>query len=364
MSKKGKKKEENEVKSVNTDVTENDLENAYYNYEESSVSETKKPGFFKRLFRGKKKVTTSNELNKPQEEDFYQSVSYGAPDEEIKQVEQTPPPQQVPVNNYNNNQSFNNNQTFNNQNNFNNNQKNFNNNQNDFNNNQSSVDSLNYNYQAPVQQVEPDDKPLIPKKTGYFVAFCVLAAAIVIVIFNLMSSASEKYYIEISTSSMVLRPYEGAQISFLTNNTKKTSFKSSNDSVVTVTEYGYIKAAGYKQNNDGYLKATITVGNNNSKTTKQIDVYVVPTSVSIPMEDFTVESELSVKVNEKKMIEITNIVPPNNTKQRFDYIAKDTSIVDVDGVGVIQGRRRGTTTIEVRNHTNKNLSKIITVTVK
>ena len=58
MSKKGKN-EETEVRQVNTDV---DVENAYYNYDEPVVYETKKPSFLKKLFRGKKKVTSSNDL--------------------------------------------------------------------------------------------------------------------------------------------------------------------------------------------------------------------------------------------------------------------------------------------------------------
>ncbi len=365
MSKKGKK-EETEVKSVNTGVDE---DNAYYNYEESSATETKKPGLFKRLFRGKKKVTTSNELNAPQEEDFYQGMVYEGTEEQqpvqnempvqSQPVNNNPPIQNnppvqnkvpIPVNNYNSNK----NEGFTNQNN------NFQN----VNNEQQYTGPMDYYYQPPVQEVQEEEKPVIPKKIGYVVAFCVLAAAIVIVVLNLMSSASEKYYIDVSTSSITLRPYEGAQITFLTNNTKKTSFSSSDDSIVTVTEYGYIKGTAYKRNDDGYNKATITVGNNNTKTYKTIDVYIVPSSTSIPIEDFTVPESVEVKVGEKKLIEITNIVPPNTTRQTFDYIVQDKSIAEVDGVGIINGKRRGTTTIEVRNHITKTVTKTVTVTVK
>ena len=375
MSKKDKK-EEKEIRAVNTDVTaEPDIENAYYNYEMAEKVETKKPGFFKKLFRGKKKVTTSNELNQPQEDDFYQNMNYDepepAPEPELEVSDNNNNQQNnVQVNNNNNNYNNNQNNNYNNNNNQNYNQQNNNyNNQSNFNQNNYNQDlnpangTIDYYYQPPVEE-QPEDKPVIPKKIGYAVACCVLLAAVVVVVLNLMSSATEKYSIQVATDSIPLRQYEGYQISFLTNNTTKTTFKSSDEALVTVTEHGYIKAKGYKQNDDGYLKATITVGNANTKTYKKIDVYIIPTNVSTPMEDFTVPSEITVAQKDKAMIEITNITPPNNSRQSFDYISKDTSIAEVSGGGVITGKKKGTTTIEVRNHINKNLSKEIKVTVK
>ena len=78
MSKKNKKKDEDkqQINAVNTEV---DIENAYYNYDEPVVYETKKPGFFKKLFRGKKKVTSSKDL--AQEDNFY--GNYGATDNTV-----------------------------------------------------------------------------------------------------------------------------------------------------------------------------------------------------------------------------------------------------------------------------------------
>ena len=81
------------------------------------------------------------------------------------------------------------------------------------------------------------------------------------------------------------------------------------------------------------------------------------------MEDFTVPSNVELKLNQKMLIEISNITTPNNTRQRFDYISSDTTIVDVNGVGIITGRKKGNATIEVRNHMNKNISKTINVVV-
>ena len=322
MSKKGKK-EETEIKQVNTDV---DVDPDYYNYEEPVVYETKKPSFFKKLFRGKKKVITSSELDH-KEDDFYGGFSGNEPP-----VYQEQPVSNVPVNN----QIYNNTPVY-----------------------QTPVTN-NYN----VQPVFEEDKPVMSKTIGYIVGSLILVAAVVIVIINFMSKGTEKYYINISQTSITLRPHEGVQITFLTNDSVRTSFMSSDESVVTVNEFGYIQAKGYKRTSEEYMKATITIGDNKTKTYKTIDIYVVPTSVSIPMEDFTVPSELSLKLNEKMLIEISNIVPPNNTRQRFDYISSDSSIADVDGVGMVTGKKRGTATIEVRNHTNKNISKIINITVK
>ena len=338
MSKKGKK-EETEVKQVNTDV---DVENAYYNYDEPVVYETKKPSFFKKLFRGKKKVTSSNDLAN-QEDNFYGGFDSGEqyveqpyqepvlnnppPVEEQPQQPVTPPP--------------------------------INNNYNEFN-AQDTKYSQNYNYTQPFeenQEAQPMSKTIV-----YAAMALLLVAGIVILITKFMSSATEKYYVNIGTTTIAIRPYDGEQITFLTNDSKKTKFTSSDTSIVTVNEFGYVQAKGYKANDDGYMKATVTVGSEN--TNKKIDVYVIPSSISIPMEDFTVPSSIELKQNEKMLIEISNITPPNNTRQKFDYTSKDTSIAEVNGVGVITGRKKGNTTIEVRNHINKNITKTINVTVK
>lgn len=343
MSKKGKK-EETEVKQVNTDV---DIENAYYNYDEPIVYETKKPSFFKKIFRGKKKVTSSNDL--AQEENFY--GNFGG-NEEYNNVNITPqqvqqPPMQQPIqqqpvnkpqpapppvqkNNYNE----------------------------DFG---EDKYKMNYDYTQPFEEEASDSKP-ISKNLGYGVGALLLVGLVIFGVIKLMSGATEKYYVNVGTTSISIRPYEGEQISFLTNDSKKTKFTSSDENVVTVNEWGYVTAKGYKETGEGYMKATITVGT--STTNKQIDVYIVPTSVSVPMEDFTVPSDIELSVNSKMLIEISNITPPNNTRQVFDYISKDTNVADVSSVGIVTGRRKGTTTIEVRNHINKNISKIINVTVK
>ena len=315
MSKKGKN-EETEVRQVNTDV---DVENAYYNYDEPVVYETKKPSFLKKLFRGKKKVTSSNDLAR--EDNFYGEFDQNQePDLQVQNNVPNQPVYNEPVNN------------------------------------------MNYNYQPPIE--EDNSKPFMSKTIGYTIGAIVLVAAVIILLINVMSKATSKYYINVGSTSITLRPYEGEQITYLTNDSTKTTFTSSDESVVTVNEFGYVQAKGFKKTNQDYLKATITVGNTKTQTYKTIDVYVVPTSSSIPMEDFTVPSDITINLNEKVLIEISNIVPPNNTRQRFDYISSDSTIADVDGVGMITGKKRGTTTIEVRNHTNKSISKIINVSVK
>ena len=336
MSKKNKKKDEQEqeIKSVNTDV---DIENAYYNYDEPVVYETKKVGFFKKLFRGKKKVTSSNDL--AQEDNFY--GNYGATDNSVYENVniQSQQVNNQPVNNTPVTPPINNNY------------------------NKPAVEpkySQSYDYTQPFE--EQETKQPISKSIGYIIGALLLVGAIALVVIKFMSSASEKYYVNVGTTTIALRPYEGEQITFLTNDSKKTKFVSSDTSIVSVNEFGYVQAKGYRANEDGYLKATITVGGN--EINKQIDVYIVPTSVSIPMEDFTVPSNIELQLNEKMLIEISNITPPNNTRQKFDYTSKDTTIADVNGVGIITGRKKGNTTIEVRNHINKNISKIINVTVK
>ena len=355
MSKKGKK-EETEVKQVNTDV---DIENAYYNYDEPVVYETKKPGFFKKLFRGKKKVTSSSDL--ANEENFYgnfggnedynnvniepQQVQQPPMQQQVQQVQQQPIQQQPfnkpqpappPIQNNNNN--------------------NYND---DF---ADDKYKMNYNYTQPFEDVEDNNSKPMSKTLGYGIGALLLVGVVIFGIIKIMSAATEKYYVNVGTTSISIRPYEGEQITFLTNDSKKTKFTSSDENVVTVNEYGYVSAKGYKETGDGYMKATITVGT--ASTNKQIDVYIVPTSVVVPMEDFTVPSDVEISLNSKMLIEISNITPPNNTRQKFDYISSDTNIADVSGIGIITGRKKGTTTIEVRNHINKNISKIINVTVK
>ncbi len=326
MSKKNKKKDEEnqQINAVNTEV---DIENAYYNYDEPVVYETKKPGFFKKLFRGKKKVTSSKDL--AQEDNFY--GNYGATDntvyENVDIQSKQDNNQPVVNNNYNKPVS-------------------------------TPRYTQNYDYNEPFSETP---KQSSSKSLIYGLGALVIVGLIVFGIVKLMSSATEKYYINVGTTTIALRPYEGEQITFLTNDSKKTQFTSSDTSIVTVNEFGYVQAKGYKANNDGYLKATITAGG--QEINKKIDVYIVPTSVSIPMEDFTVPSNVELKLNQKMLIEISNITPPNNTRQRFDYISSDTTIVDVNGVGIITGRKKGNATIEVRNHMNKNISKTINVVV-
>lgn len=326
MSKKNKKKDEEnqQINAVNTEV---DIENAYYNYDEPVVYETKKPGFFKKLFRGKKKVTSSKDL--AQEDNFY--GNYGAADntvyENVDIQSKQDNNQPVVNNNYNKPVS-------------------------------TPRYTQNYDYNEPFSETP---KQSSSKSLIYGLGALVIVGLIVFGIVKLMSSATEKYYINVGTTTIALRPYEGEQITFLTNDSKKTQFTSSDTSIVTVNEFGYVQAKGYKANNDGYLKATITAGG--QEINKKIDVYIVPTSVSIPMEDFTVPSNVELKLNQKMLIEISNITPPNNTRQRFDYISSDTTIVDVNGVGIITGRKKGNATIEVRNHMNKNISKTINVIV-
>ncbi len=326
MSKKNKKKDEEnqQINAVNTEV---DIENAYYNYDEPVVYETKKPGFFKKLFRGKKKVTSSKDL--AQEDNFY--GNYGAADntvyENVDIQSKQDNSQPVVNNNYNKPVS-------------------------------TPRYTQNYDYNEPFSETP---KQSSSKSLIYGLGALVIVGLIVFGIVKLMSSATEKYYINVGTTTIALRPYEGEQITFLTNDSKKTQFTSSDTSIVTVNEFGYVQAKGYKTNNDGYLKATITAGG--QEINKKIDVYIVPTSVSIPMEDFTVPSNVELKLNQKMLIEISNITPPNNTRQRFDYISSDTTIVDVNGVGIITGRKKGNATIEVRNHMNKNISKTINVVV-
>lgn len=326
MSKKNKKKEEEkqEIKAVNTEV---DIENAYYNYDEPVVYETKKPSFFKRLFRGKKKVTSSSDL--AQDDNFY--GNYGATDNTVyENVDIQSKQDNQPVLNSNYNR-------------------------------QTSVPKYNQNYDY-TEPFSDTNKNSSSKSLIYGLGALVIVGLMVFGIIKLMSSASEKYYVNVGTTTIALRPYEGEQITFLTNDSKKTKFTSSDTTIVTVNEFGYVQAKGYKANNDGYLKATVTVGG--TEINKKIDVYIVPTSVSIPMEDFTVPNNIEINLNQKMLIEISNITPPNNTRQRFDYISSDTTIVDVNGVGIITGRKKGNATIEVRNHMNKNVTKTINVTVK
>ena len=351
MSKKGKK-EETEIKQVNTDV---DIENAYYNYDEPIVYETKKPSFFKRIFRGKKKVTTSNDI--AQEENFY--GNFGGDNNEYNNVDITPQqqmnqpmpqqeqrPMQQPVNNPPVNKPIK--------------EQPMNNNYN--NDNVEDKYKMNYDFKNPFEEEDNSNKQPMSKSLFLGVGALLLVAAIIVLVVKFMSSATEKYYVNVGTTTIAIRPYEGEQITFLTHDSKKTKFTSSDDTIATVNEFGYVQAKGYKANNDGYMKVTITVGS--QTTNKQIDVYIVPTSVSIPMEDFTVPSDVEIKLNSKMLIEISNITPPNNTRQKFDYISKDTTIADVNSVGIITARKKGNTTIEVRNHVNKNLTKTINVTVK
>ena len=403
--------DKDENKEVNLET-----ENVYYNYEEP-VKEKKK-GFLKRIFRGKKKVTRSEDIGvdeanfygddyakdikkedkkrakeevkqevrqevqpevthdtfieKPQEvKDETSQVRNEVPEERIefsreakKEVPAVPlkapelprdygaigkkqqkvipdnPPKEVNSPSYqfgnsNPNKAFNN-----------------------------DSEAINYYYPEPKKEVIVEEEPLIPKKTGYTVLGVLVMVAIVILVFNLISNATKKYTITVGYSSITLKVGEGYQIPFMTNDRKNTTFKIADETVATINSNGYVQPKSISSNID-YSKTTIKIGSDKARTYEEITLYVVPNKTYIPLEDFTVPSQLTVKKGERVLINISNITPENNTQSlKYSFTSKDTGIATVDGSGFIQGNKKGITTIIVKNNSNSELNKEIKVTVK
>jgi len=346
---------DNDNKEVNTNT---ETENVYYNYDEP-VKEKKK-SFFKRIFRGKKKVIKSDDIGV--NENFYGNDYKQEPPKDTPAVpiERKIDPPKTKIKPEPTNNSVNQNSSFNKLNN----QQNPNYQFVDRQNVKNDDTSMNYNYKPVDEVVEEPAEPLISKKAGYTTIGILVAVAVVIIIINLLVQATEKYQIMVGYSSMTLRIGEGYQIPYLTNDVKNTKFKVSDESVATINSNGYLQPKSVGPNKE-YNETTIKIGSDKAKTYKEIKLYVVPTKTSLQLEDFTVPTEVTVKRDEKHLIEITNITPENNTQTlRYSFVSSDTGIATVDGSGFIFGRRKGETTITVKNSSNPELSKEIKVKVK
>ncbi len=128
----------------------------------------------------------------------------------------------------------------------------------------------------------------------------------------------------------------------------KITWKSSDDSIVTVDEFGIIK--GIKNG-----KAIITVTTPNGKTatcTVEVvndSVNVKKINLSVPKNTITVGSVTQVK---------TKVEPSNATNRELVWTSSDKSIATVDSNGIVKGIKNGVVTITAKTKDGKVVASI------
>lgn len=135
-------------------------------------------------------------------------------------------------------------------------------------------------------------------------------------------------------------------------------YTSSNESVVTVTEYGNVKAVG-----EGTAVITLTVGNGETYAVNSTNVTVTVSKIATAI---TVDSDsLDLSVGDETVI-VANLTPADAGNVTFT--SSDDSIVDVDAEGNVIAQGKGTAIITVsfagNNKYSASESKTITVNVR
>lgn len=144
---------------------------------------------------------------------------------------------------------------------------------------------------------------------------------------------------------------------FVPSNTtnKKLKYKSSDESVVTVTDKGEITAQG-----NGTAKIIVTsVENSNIK--KEIDITVVSpeyaTNIKIEKED--------KKLYVGNTVQLTGILEPNDVKSKvLTWTSSDDDIASVTNDGLVTGKKNGNVTITATTMNNKIASIDLEVRIK
>ena len=127
-------------------------------------------------------------------------------------------------------------------------------------------------------------------------------------------------------------------------------WKSSNTSVATVTQSGYVTA-----HKEGKAKITVT-SYNNKKATIEITV----TKKTVLVQKITVTpSEITININQEKQIQST-ISPSNATDQKITWKTNNSAIATVTN-GKIKGKSEGSTTITATTSNGKKANIYVTV---
>lgn len=118
-------------------------------------------------------------------------------------------------------------------------------------------------------------------------------------------------------------------------NSYKTTFKSSSNSIASVDENGVITAVDF-----GTAIITVTVKDGfKTISTLQCDVLVGPPAISVKL----TKSEITLSV--KRKTSLTAILKPNNTVEEAKYSSNDPDIATVSIGGRITARSVGVTYI-------------------
>lgn len=131
---------------------------------------------------------------------------------------------------------------------------------------------------------------------------------------------------------------------------KKLTFESSNDSVVTISESGYMKAVY-----PGY--ATITIRAHNGVSTEVfVNVYPRIESIYLDYESATLSNGQSLYLN-------ASINPYDVKDSKLNWSSSNPSVATVDNYGYVVAKSSGTTIIKVSANANSAIYKTCIITV-
>ncbi len=132
---------------------------------------------------------------------------------------------------------------------------------------------------------------------------------------------------------------------------KTTTYKSSNNSVVTVSSSGYIKAI-----KEGF--SIITATSNGVSSTSLITVD--DSSKIVEVSSITLTPSISLNEKETKSIS-ASVLPSNATNKNLIWSSNNTAIATVNGSGVVTGVKAGVTSIVARSTNGKLSTTNVTV---
>ena len=133
---------------------------------------------------------------------------------------------------------------------------------------------------------------------------------------------------------------------------KSIKWSSSNDSVVSVNQYGYVEAIGNGN-------AIITVTTNDLEKTAKCSIVVAQKVTSISLN----ETSLSLIEGEEQTLSVS--ISPNNANDKtINWTSSDNSIATVDENGKVKAVSKGTATIKATANDGSDTYATCSVTVK
>ena len=164
-----------------------------------------------------------------------------------------------------------------------------------------------------------------------------------------------KYTVYFEKKELIINNGDSYQLVLIPQNYDKYNinnyvFKSSDSNIVSVDEYGMVKALS-----DG--KTQVNVRFKNSPFSEKIDIKVS----DVEVENIDIENEIDISENET--IKLQPVI--NNEEKisaNINYKIADESIAKVDNFGNVTGLKEGTTTIELESSNGK--TQTIEVTIK